>query len=510
MKKIKFLMINYKYLIFCCVFLCINMLFSLNIFFLSDTINLTIKNLIILIIYLILQICLCILIYLFYKNKKYSIEKVFLILAIIIGAIYLLVIPVGRVPDEPSHFLRAYEISEGHMVSEKDANKSSGRVLSKHLYEVVDPLDNMNYCNLFSKIDQKVDNNTEFITFPGSSLYSPISYLPQSIGIFISKIFTRSILIQVYAGRIFNFITWLIIMYFALKFIPCFKRFFMVCAFLPMVMQEAISLSPDGLTMSISFLLLAYVLNLRYCKISKISSKQKLFLLAITTILSLCKIVYLPLCLLIFLIPENKFNNKKDKYITIGLMALWVIIINIIWLMIASQYLIEFTSGVNSKDQVIYILSNPIKYILVMFNTFSSNIMDYATQMAGKSLEWFSVNLSYFYPIISLGLLAYLAYQDQTKEVKIDKVTKILSLLILIVCVILIFTSLYVQWTKVGNIIIEGIQGRYFIPLLMLIPVILYNNKRKINQSDTNCYLTLYLIFFNAYAIFNLFYVHIC
>ena len=33
----------------------------------------------------------------------------------------------------------------------------------------------------------------------------------------------------------------------------------------------------------------------------------------------------------------------------------------------------------------------------------------------------------------------------------------------------LMFTSLYMQWTSVGAQVIDGIQGRYFIPLLYLL-----------------------------------------
>ena len=44
----------------------------------------------------------------------------------------------------------------------------------------------------------------------------------------------------------------------------------------------------------------------------------------------------------------------------------------------------------------------------------------------------------------------------------------------------LIFASLYVQWTAYKNPIIDGIQGRYFIPLLMFlfIPLMSFNGPR--------------------------------
>src|SRR5574344_2214012 len=52
-------------------------------------------------------------------KKKVAIEKLFLSLAIPIGIGYLVLVPLGRVPDEQNHFLRAYEISLGYLVSNR-------------------------------------------------------------------------------------------------------------------------------------------------------------------------------------------------------------------------------------------------------------------------------------------------------------------------------------------------------------------------------------------------------
>ena len=45
--------------------------------------------------------------------------------------------------------------------------------------------------------------------------------------------------------------------------------------------------------------------------------------------------------------------------------------------------------------------------------------------------------------------------------------------------VLLIFTSLYIQWTAVGAPVIDGVQGRYFLPILLLVPIALCRGKNK-------------------------------
>ena len=95
----------------------------------------------------------------------------------------------------------------------------------------------------------------------------------------------------------------------------------------------------------------------------------------------------------------------------------------------------------------------------------------------------------------------------------IDK--KIVSIVVLGACILLIFTSLYVQWTPVKSNVIDGIQGRYFIPLLLLIPMIatkISDKKIKITEKGESWfeqYLCITMIFINIAALTLLFYTHI-
>ena len=65
--------------------------------------------------------------------------------------------------------------------------------------------------------------------------------------------------------------------------------------------------------------------------------------------------------------------------------------------------------------------------------------------------------------------------------------------------ILLIFTSLYVQWTPLKNDVIIGIQGRYFIPILIFVPLIfigLFKKKNiKFDESKINPYIFGFIIF---------------
>ena len=41
-----------------------------------------------------------------------------------------------------------------------------------------------------------------------------------------------------------------------------------------------------------------------------------------------------------------------------------------------------------------------------------------------------------------------------------------------------LFAALYISWTPVGNFIVDGIQGRYFIPLAFFVPTLFSSGAR--------------------------------
>jgi hypothetical protein len=53
-------------------------------------------------------------------------EKVFLWLGGFFGLLFLFLTPPMQVPDEPAHFLRAWQISEGNLFADREDNRVGG------------------------------------------------------------------------------------------------------------------------------------------------------------------------------------------------------------------------------------------------------------------------------------------------------------------------------------------------------------------------------------------------
>lgn len=425
-------------------------------------------------------------IYFFLEKKNVKIHNRYLIIYSILGVIYMATVPLYMAPDETEHYSRALDVSEGKFISPQNEEGKVKRKLSlpKEWMERMH-----SQYDIISNFDSK-SNNTNYNedAYDNTALYSPVTYIPQAIGINISKIFTNNNLYISYMARLINFLFILFITYFAIKYTPMGKESMMLISLIPMNIYESISLSSDGMVVAIIFAMISLVLNLRYTNNSLNKNKLcLLYLLAI--IIALNKIVYVPVCLIYFLIPKDKFKNSKQYWTNVAILGTMITILSIGWILISSRYLIEYRPGVNSSEQIKFIISNPIRYILIICNTIIKNGESYLSTMFGTSLGWLNIEINrliiYIY-IFSIFFYIVKGKKENKNAIENDKITRINMSIICMIISLLIFTSIYVQWTPVRNLIIEGIQGRYFIPILMLFILSITKNVEEDDTKSSN------------------------
>ena len=89
---------------------------------------------------------------------------------------------------------------------------------------------------------------------------------------------------------------------------------------------------------------------------------------------------------------------------------------------------------------------------------------------------------------ICLNDYSNLNFDNKTIEkIKIGKWMKIFVIIFVILCTIGIYTALYIVWTpqiagKIGSNEITGVQGRYFLPLIMPLLLLLCNIRIRDNK----------------------------
>lgn len=426
------------------------------------------------------------------KKYKLNLENKFLLLVIPLGTMMLIAIPLGNIPDERAHLARAWEISDFHLTSKiSEDGTTSGRELPIEIDYLASS--NLSYkeinANLLKNSGERI-----FMGFPNTSLYSFASYLPQTIGIWLGKIFNLPIYLTAYLARIINFIFWVILLYVSIKLIPFCKNIIFFISLLPIALQEGVSLSPDGFTFALSVLLFSYVINKVRSKTS-LNKKDYIFMFIVCTLLALCKIVYLPLCLLIILIPYKNFGTKKKKWIFIGSLASFVVLINLVWLIYAND-LLQF-ARYDSTEQKQFILNNPFNYLLVIMRTVVYRGEEIVDGLFGYSLESFNIKMPYLTYYANMIIFGVLCYKESQSKNACSKYIKLMITFIIFSIFILVNTSLYIQWTAPHASMVDGIQGRYFLPVIFMIPLLFMKNcdKLKIERNDKQTNFLIYFMF---------------
>ncbi|BBF44255.1 membrane protein related to Actinobacillus protein [Lachnospiraceae bacterium KM106-2] len=438
------------------------------------------------------------LLYLYLSTRiNWSIEKQFIVLAFITGCIYMVAIPLGKVPDEKNHYCRAYEVSEGYFLSDKNpATEVGGRAMDTNLItSFLEKNEQYNYFKLRDDMAVPLDKTQKtWYDFGNTSLYSPVSYLYQLPGILIGKLISDKTIFIAYMGRLSCFILSLVALFISIKLIPVKKYLIALIAMMPMFIQEMVSLAPDGMTNALCILIVAYALYLAYDdRVDKISSKHIMWMYIFGIVLALAKIVYVPLCFIFFIVPKEKFGGLK-KYLGVVIsVSVLAFATNIAWLLIASGYLVEFQEGVDTKKQVLYVLTAPWEYIIILFRSILNNLYTWGTQCVGISIGTYDAHINPVIILCYIAVIAYYGIKDKINAVEIKFKDKLIFGGVATLISLLVLTSLYVQWTKVRFATIDGVQGRYFIPIILVVFLAFKRNKDAIDHEKFTRYVYPFL-----------------
>lgn len=418
------------------------------------------------------------------RQTAWRIERVFLVLYLALGLMGIATFAPFQAPDEIFHFLRAYAVAEGQLVAEvRPETHEAGNFLPVLTGWPADAVQTDGFwdsavvrgrwliCSSWREEGsfwqlEFDDSRQEFYNNPTSQLYAPVNYAVSAAGIMLAKLFTSKLAIFLYAGRLLNWLVSGICLYAAIRCLP--RRWhwlWLVVALLPMNLQEYFSLAPDGLVFALSALFFALILHWRE-QGERLSTGSLSALYGMVALLALSKIVYLPLVLTALLLPQRCFGDARRRRLHLAAAGLLALALNLLWLGVAAHILV--VAGPLWSDPVAqksFILHEPLVYLGVLVHTFAGQGGEFLFQMLGGKLGWLTIHISPYLVAAygSLLLLAGLAGPPGG----VERVERMGLLLLVLGEAVLISTALYVQWTPLQSPVINGIQGRYFLPLLL-------------------------------------------
>lgn len=449
-------------------------------------------------------------------------EFVFLLLGIIFGFLFIFVTPPALVGDEPNHFFRAYQISEGNILGEKREHLSGGFIPKSVLYTNRVLVGNIEM-NHDVKFDTKLISDLMFMPlnrqdrvferFPNTVVYNPVPYIPQIIAISIGKVFDVSPLLMIYFARVVNLIFFLLLAFFAIKITPAHKWVFCLLCLTPTAIFQVASASADVFTYGICFLTIAYFLYFSLGEKTLISKTDllKIFILSVAAVLS--KQAYILLPFLFLLIPIRKFGSVRAYFLTfaalmtfcIAAVGAWAIIVKPIFL----PYRIDIP--IDPDWQLRYILAAPFKFVLLAVQDYLYKFGYYFITFTGQ-LTWFDLYVPTWLTIFVFAVLSITAFFDKDTRFEVGAFGKTIFLFIIICTALIISALLYMTWSPIGGGSIEGIQGRYFIPIAPLFFLLFYNKKVEWKFFGSHVHIFVYITVFismlvTLYSVIERYYV---
>lgn len=420
---------------------------------------------------------------------RFKPEHLFLVLALTSGIAIAFINPPSQEADGWEHFLRSMDVSYGNILAPfTNLNHEPGVIeVPDNIYEfgfrVIPPEIGAGNLYLDNLKNMYISENSMNMQY--DSTFVSLFYLPQGLGLFIGRLVGTSMYMAVVLARVLNLFVYCLLAYLAIRKIPMYKNLLMVIALLPMSIYQAASCSPDALLNGFSFLFLALCLEFAYTEQSKLSWKHGLMLGTILGCLFMCKYIYLCMGLLLFLIPVKKFGGKKEYLKAFGFVMIPLILI--IAAMLPTFYdsvSLNTANGSVGMSQSGFVLQNPFYFVRVFVNTMERNFDVYANQL--NTFGWLNYKLGPLITIIPCFITA-VGCMDSNPVSKIITVKdRWICLLTFSFCTFAMMLGLYIgdgRINPVGAGMILGVQGRYFIPILIM-PFIALGSRKIENRIE--------------------------
>lgn len=430
--------------------------------------------------------------------------RTFVCLALLFGTAFCLVTPPFYVLDESVHFNHAYHFSRGQLKAAKLNDKYYGGHVSAHIDQTIQAsLDYRNkqpgfktaYLDNFEDLaTDKTSDARALSIYNSTAVYTPVAYLPQASGILLGRVFRASAIGLMYLGRLFNLLVWVLLVALAIRLLPFGKWGLVIIALLPTSVFQAASLSADATTTGLAFLAAATIFRLAVTK-QVLSRNRYLLLGLLMLLLTLTKQSYFCFVFLLFALPMASFKSRREYWLknsAVGLICLtatglWS------WAVHKIDILIPLWPDhpfISMSAQAHKLLVAPQHFSFATWSSYLTGRADITlTSLVGQYGRIYDLRLPLLLVIMAYFLVAFaLLREESIKNVRKLQPLRLVSSLVLGLSLLTLTGILYLTFSTVGGHYVDGIQARYFLPLLiLLIPLAKLRKSRllKIQVSPT-------------------------
>ena len=404
--------------------------------------------------------------------------------ALPIGLFLILATPPFQTPDSINHFFRAIQISNGHVFSER-AGSTSGGAIDESVVGFTDIFFPM-AAHPAVKFDASMEAGMagrewggvkRVVEFPGTAIYPAYAYLPQVVTIGVARAVGVRVPTTYRLTCIVDLLMSIALTVVALLHSRRTVLWIFATALLPSTLMLYSSVSQEVLLLPACLLLVAALDRAIFD--GKPLSNARLFCLTLVAVACItARPPYMGLLLLGFC-PALQWESGGGRYAG-GRRVIWLIAALVVSAAVVMTCSLSAWAPVppprSEAGQIAWVLHHPSEIPRIAWATLRQNGVFYYESMIGV-LGWLDTHMHKDYyrvaAVVCVSLVIVTVLDRRGAARAIRGTDRAVVALALVASVSMIFAALYVSWTPVGQRVIEGVQGRYFLPLLPMLALLL-------------------------------------
>lgn len=369
-------------------------------------------------------------------------------------------------PDEVNHYLRAVQIARGELAGYRLSGPNwvsppnSGGHSDPGVITASDPFAHVKFNpqQQVHKSDFRVASSTgfggnELIGFGNTATYPPFLYLPSVLAIWIGQAAKMTILTTLYLSRAANGTAALLISTLAISF-ACRTRWVIAAlAMLPMTSALYVSASQDALIISLTLLVVGIVDRIG-TEGRPAAGIERTAIFLVASLIGMARPPYSVIALLPLAISIG--SARREFSVVIGIVSCIAA-----WTIFSTKVASVDMNGADPGVQIAYIFRRPFDLVPIALRTLTGFSGNYFREFIGV-LGWLDTALPNWFVhgagvALAASLLGVCASGPGPRPW--------LALVIAVLGSGAVFGALYLTWTRPLAPLVDGVQGRYFIPL---------------------------------------------
>lgn len=395
-----------------------------------------------------------------FRDSKHLPRNTFL-LVFFFGTVIALVRPVQFALDEESHLQNAIGVSDSLIFKYSNEDLADYDSVFKHDY--------LRNHQTYVGDEEWYELEHEPSKVSGKVVsFDNLAFIPGAVGWNIGRLISDKVYISYYLGRVFHVLAYATLVYFAIRISRQYRGILFLLATIPSSLYVVSGFHYDYLYFGAALIMGALLTNL-FSDGDKLTIKNVLIYQLFAASLMFAKFPFILMSTVFLVIPKKYFKSRSTRLVAVA-SCLAVILMAFIYSGILNIFNLDTNVAGNSPG-LTYFITHPLPIVRTMISA-PATILDH---FISTPLQYVTMESTFLYITnLVVFLILYIVNISIHEVILPQRVKYYLVLLFIGISFLMVYAitgdpRVY----SPGDIIVNGVQGRYYYLMLVFLPVLL-------------------------------------